>query len=125
MNWKNVLKDQRPDYPDLDGDGDTDEPMVDALETVEQVESVEKKEDKWMRGKEAFNEWKSDIDAEFAVFIDQMANYMNPDNLTWPQLKESSPQKEWIEKANELKELLINMQMSLFAKKTTGKNWRD
>ena len=68
---------------------------------------------------------KSDIDAEFAVFIDQMANYMNPDNLTWPQLKESSPQKEWIEKANELKELLINMQMSLFAKKTTGKNWRD
>jgi len=45
MNWKNILKDQRPDYPDLDGDGDTEEPMVDALETVEQVESVEKKED--------------------------------------------------------------------------------
>ena len=54
-----------------------------------------------------------DIEGEFDVFIDQMANYMNPDNLTWPQLKESSPQKEWIKKANELKELLINMQMSL------------
>ena len=42
MTWKNVIKRQRPDYPDLDGDGDTDEPMVDALETVEQVESVAK-----------------------------------------------------------------------------------
>ena len=44
MTWKNVLKGQRPDYPDLDGDGDTDEPMVDALATVEQVESVKKEE---------------------------------------------------------------------------------
>ena len=42
MNWKNILKEQRPDYPDLDGDGDTEEPMVDALKTVEQVESVRK-----------------------------------------------------------------------------------
>tara|TARA_R100000656_G_scaffold113905_1_gene86246 strand:- start:15 stop:473 length:459 start_codon:yes stop_codon:yes gene_type:complete len=42
MTWKNILKNQRPDYPDLDGDGDTDEPMVDALKTVEQVESVKK-----------------------------------------------------------------------------------
>ena len=42
MNWQNILKNQRPDYPDLDGDGDTDEPMVDALATVEQVESVKK-----------------------------------------------------------------------------------
>ena len=42
MTWKNILKGQRPDYPDLDGDGDTDEPMVDALKTVEQVESVKK-----------------------------------------------------------------------------------
>ena len=45
MNWKNILKNQRPDYPDLDGDGDTEEPMVDALETVEQVESVNKEFD--------------------------------------------------------------------------------
>ena len=42
MTWKNILKNQRPDYPDLDGDGDTEEPMVDALETVEQVESAKK-----------------------------------------------------------------------------------
>ena len=42
MSWENTIKGQRPDYPDLDGDGDTDEPMVDALETVEQVESVKK-----------------------------------------------------------------------------------
>ena len=42
MTWKEILKTQRPDYPDLDGDGDTEEPMVDALETVEQVESVKK-----------------------------------------------------------------------------------
>ena len=42
MNWKNILKGARPDYPDLDGDGDTEEPMVDALETVEQVESAKK-----------------------------------------------------------------------------------
>tara|TARA_R100001594_G_C4002600_1_gene255127 strand:- start:757 stop:891 length:135 start_codon:yes stop_codon:yes gene_type:complete len=40
MSWKKILKKQKPDYPDLDGDGDTEEPMVDALETVEQVESV-------------------------------------------------------------------------------------
>tara|TARA_R100001244_G_C5113723_1_gene121770 strand:- start:79 stop:387 length:309 start_codon:yes stop_codon:yes gene_type:complete len=44
MNWKNILKGQRPDYPDIDGDGDTEEPMKDALETVEQVESVKKLE---------------------------------------------------------------------------------
>jgi len=49
MNWKNILKDQRPDYPDLDGDGDTEEPMVDALETVEQVESVKKEFDEFGR----------------------------------------------------------------------------
>tara|TARA_R110000824_G_scaffold68020_1_gene176237 strand:+ start:688 stop:1143 length:456 start_codon:yes stop_codon:yes gene_type:complete len=42
LTWKNILKNQRPDYPDLDGDGDTDEPMVDALATVAQVESVKK-----------------------------------------------------------------------------------
>ena len=42
MSWEDTLKGQKPDYPDLDGDGDTEEPMVDALETVEQVESVEK-----------------------------------------------------------------------------------
>jgi|19_taG_2_1085344.scaffolds.fasta_scaffold12012_6 hypothetical protein len=47
MTWKNVLKDQRPDYPDLDGD--TEEPMVDALETVEQVKSVKKEFDEFGR----------------------------------------------------------------------------
>tara|TARA_R110000824_G_C14880252_1_gene643278 strand:- start:24 stop:392 length:369 start_codon:yes stop_codon:yes gene_type:complete len=44
MSWQDIIKGQRPDYPDLDGDGDTEEPMVDALETVEQVESVKKEE---------------------------------------------------------------------------------
>lgn len=42
MSWKDILKNKRPDYPDVDGDGDTTEPMVDALKTVEQVESVRK-----------------------------------------------------------------------------------
>jgi len=42
MTWFSILKNPRPDYPDLDGDGDEEEPMVDALETVEQVESVKK-----------------------------------------------------------------------------------
>ena len=42
MTWKDVIKNRKPDYPDLDGDGDTEEPMVDALKTVEQVESVKK-----------------------------------------------------------------------------------
>ena len=41
MTWKDILKEQRPDYPDLDGDGDTDEPMVDALATVESVKKEE------------------------------------------------------------------------------------
>tara|TARA_R110000824_G_scaffold194209_3_gene376777 strand:- start:2486 stop:2893 length:408 start_codon:yes stop_codon:yes gene_type:complete len=42
MSWKKILKNKRPDYPDVDGDGDTTEPMVDALKTVEQVEAVRK-----------------------------------------------------------------------------------
>tara|TARA_R110002012_G_scaffold149187_1_gene308173 strand:- start:447 stop:755 length:309 start_codon:yes stop_codon:yes gene_type:complete len=42
MSWKKILKNQRPDYPDLDGDGDKEEPMVDALRTVEEVESTKK-----------------------------------------------------------------------------------
>lgn len=42
MSWKKILKNQRPDYPDLDGDGDTEEPMVEALKTVKEVESVKK-----------------------------------------------------------------------------------
>ena len=41
MSWKNILK-QRPDYPDLDGDGNKEEPMVDALRTIEEVESAKK-----------------------------------------------------------------------------------
>ena len=44
MNWKNILKDRKPDYFDADGDGDTEEDMVDALKTVEQVDSVKKEE---------------------------------------------------------------------------------
>ena len=44
MTWKNILKDRKPDYFDADGDGDTEEDMVDALKTVEQVDSVKKKE---------------------------------------------------------------------------------
>jgi hypothetical protein len=40
--WKDVIKNGKPDYLDFDGDGDTEEPMVDALKTVEQVESVKK-----------------------------------------------------------------------------------
>ena len=46
MSWKDILKNQRPDYPDTDGDGNTEEPMVDALQTVEEVESVEKSPDR-------------------------------------------------------------------------------
>jgi hypothetical protein len=42
MTWKDVIKNGKPDYLDFDGDGDTEEPMVDALKTVEQVESVKK-----------------------------------------------------------------------------------
>ena len=44
MTWEDILKDKKPDYLDLDGDGDTEEPMVDAIKTVEEVESVKKKE---------------------------------------------------------------------------------
>ena len=44
MNWKNILKARKPDYLDFDGDGDTDEDMLAAIETVEQVESVKKEE---------------------------------------------------------------------------------
>lgn len=47
MSWKQILKNQRPDYPDLDGDGDEEEPMIDALETVEQVESAKKSMEKF------------------------------------------------------------------------------
>lgn len=32
MTWKEILKAQKPDYLDFDKDGDTEEPMVDALE---------------------------------------------------------------------------------------------
>lgn len=31
MEWKEILKAQKPDYLDFDKDGDTEEPMVDAL----------------------------------------------------------------------------------------------
>ena len=58
MSWKNILKNKRPDYPDVDGDGDTTEPMVDALETVEQVESVGKRQLN-------DNEWKEFLDAVY------------------------------------------------------------
>ena len=44
MSWKDILK-QKPDYPDLDGDGDKEEPMVDALKTIEEVESTKKSPD--------------------------------------------------------------------------------
>ena len=44
MSWKKILK-QKPDYPDLDGDGDKEEPMVDALKTIEEVESTKKSPD--------------------------------------------------------------------------------
>ena len=46
MEWKEILKAQKPDYLDFDKDGDTEEPMVDALKTVEEVESVEKSPDR-------------------------------------------------------------------------------
>ena len=42
MSWRDIVKNQKPDYLDFDGDGDREEPMVDALETVEQVESTKK-----------------------------------------------------------------------------------
>jgi len=44
MSWFDILK-QKPDYPDLDGDGDKEEPMVDALKIIEQVESAKKSPD--------------------------------------------------------------------------------
>ena len=44
MSWRDIVKNQKPDYLDFDGDGDREEPMVDALETVEQVESTKKAE---------------------------------------------------------------------------------
>ena len=31
MEWKEILKAKKPDYLDFDKDGDTEEPMVDAL----------------------------------------------------------------------------------------------
>ena len=42
MSWRDIVKNQKPDYLDFDGDGDREEPMVDALETVEQVDSTKK-----------------------------------------------------------------------------------
>jgi hypothetical protein len=45
MSWKKILK-QKPDYPDLDGDGDKEEPMVNALKTIEEVESTKKSPDR-------------------------------------------------------------------------------
>ena len=45
MSWKNILK-QKPDYPDLDGDGDKEEPMIAALKTIEEVESTKKSPEK-------------------------------------------------------------------------------
>tara|TARA_R110000744_G_scaffold94694_1_gene182934 strand:- start:2530 stop:3048 length:519 start_codon:yes stop_codon:yes gene_type:complete len=41
MSWEDITKKPKPDYLDVDGDGDTEEQMVDALETVEQVNSSE------------------------------------------------------------------------------------
>ena len=57
MSWEEILKNQRPDYPDLDGDGDTEEPMVDALQTVEEVESTKKSPDR-IHYTENGKEWK-------------------------------------------------------------------
>ena len=36
----------KPDYPDLDGDGDREESMMDALKTIEEVESTKKSPEK-------------------------------------------------------------------------------
>ena len=35
MSWKEILKNKKPDYLDFDKDGDTEEPMTEALESVE------------------------------------------------------------------------------------------
>lgn len=35
MNWETTLKNKKPDFLDFDGDGDTDEPMVDAIKDKE------------------------------------------------------------------------------------------
>jgi len=32
MEWKDILKNQKPDYLDFDEDGDKEEPMVEALD---------------------------------------------------------------------------------------------
>jgi len=34
MTWKNILKGKKPDYLDFDKDGDTEEPMTEALDSA-------------------------------------------------------------------------------------------
>jgi len=34
MSWKEILKNSKPDYLDFDKDGDTEEPMTEALESA-------------------------------------------------------------------------------------------
>jgi len=104
MSWKKILKNQRPDYPDVDGDGDTTEPMVDALETVEQVESVGKRQlndDEWEEFLDAVygrKEWGSgfgiptinynDLSDEWKDYRQALrdipSNYTSLDNVVWP-----------------------------------------
>ena len=55
-----VVKRQRPDYPDIDGDGDTDEPMVDAIKTVKEV----KERDAAKKGEVNIMTWKEVLKAK-------------------------------------------------------------
>ena len=60
MTWEDVVKRQRPDYPDIDGDGDTDEPMVDAIKTVKEV----KERDAAKKGEVNIMTWKEVLKAK-------------------------------------------------------------
>jgi len=38
MTWKDILKTQKPDYLDFDKDGDTEEPMVEAIKDRDSID---------------------------------------------------------------------------------------
>ena len=50
MTWKDILKNEKPDYLDFDKDGDTEEPMTEALESAKKSQKYYTKDGKEWKG---------------------------------------------------------------------------
>ena len=82
--------DKRPDYPDIDGDGDTEEPMADAADDEEELEERKKRDnprnDRGMPSRMKMNEdEESDEDVVEEVEEIEAGAEINESNDQWYQ----------------------------------------